>query len=244
MSTVTREMIEQYQRDGFVRVPKLLARDEAFAFREAALSASDRLRPMSDSLIFNQFVNVWQSDAGMAALTLHPAVRAAAKALAGGALRLWHDQILIKQPGVSKATEFHQDQPYWPHLDSPHPISCWVALGDVTVEAGCMTFLPGSQRLVDLPAQDLSNSRSLMQTCPELTWSPRVTVPLQAGDCTFHHGRCAHMATPNISDSPRVAHVIIFMEAGARYSGNGHVVTDPLGLKVGDALDGTLFPLA
>jgi ectoine hydroxylase-related dioxygenase (phytanoyl-CoA dioxygenase family) len=63
-----------------------------------------------------------------------------------------------------------------------------------------------------------------------------------AGDATFHHGRCPHMATPNLSADKRVAHVVIFMPAETLYSGAGHVVTDPLGLKAGDQLDGELFP--
>jgi len=241
---VDADMIEAYRRDGFVHVPNIISKEEAGHFRQAALDAAERLREYSDGKIFNQFVNVWRDDEAMRALTLHPNIREAAKILSGVALRLWHDQILIKQPGVSKATEFHQDQPYWPHLNSPNPISCWVALGDVPVEAGCMTFLPGSQRRTDLPTQNLGDHRSLMSICPDLVWSPRVTLPIQAGDCTFHHGRCAHMATPNVSDSPRVAHVVIFMDAATTYSGAHHVITDPLNLAVGDALNQELFPLA
>ncbi len=241
---VTAAQIDAYRRDGFVPVRGLIPRDEALDFREKALAASARLKALGEGPIFRQTVNVWRDDEAMRALTLHPAVAAAAKALSSRPLRLWHDQLLIKEAGnVSKPTEFHQDAPFWPHRDSPHPISCWIALGDVPVEAGCMTFLPGSQDRDDLPMQNLEDGRSLFQICPDLEWSPRTTVPLRAGDATFHHGRCAHMAGPNRLDDPRVAHVAIFMEAGARYSGTGHVVTDPLNLSTGDLLDGDLFPL-
>ncbi|RYG36054.1 phytanoyl-CoA dioxygenase family protein, partial [bacterium] len=170
------------------------------------------------------------------------AVAAAATALAEGPLRVWHDQILIKQPGVSKATEFHQDQPYWPHADGPNPISCWIALGDVPAERGCMSFLPASHKLTDLAIQNLADERSLMEICPDLVWYPRVTVPLKAGDVTFHHGRCAHMAQPNKTDEPRVAHVVIFMNKGTTYTGVGHVITDGQGFEAGQKLEGDLFP--
>lgn len=239
---VTDAHVEAYRRDGFVKVEGLIPRDEALAFREAALEAAARLKSLGDGPIFAQFVNVWREDEGMAALTRHPNVAAAAKTLAGKPLRLWHDQILIKAPGTSKATEFHQDQPYWPHDASPDPISCWIALGDVPVEAGCMTFLPGQQGRTDLPMQNLADDRSLFEIAPDLVWAPRVTLPLRAGDVTFHHGRCPHMATPNLSDSPRVAHVVIFMDAATRYNGAGHVVTDPLGLPVGSSMEHELFP--
>lgn len=235
--------VEAYRRDGFVAIHNLLDRDEALTFRDAALAASNRLKALGEGPIFRQTVNVWRDDETLRRLTLHPRVTGAARALAECPLRLWHDQLLIKEGGqASKPTEFHQDQPYWPHENSPNPISCWIALGDVPVEAGCMTFLPGSQLRTDLPMQNLGDDRSLFVVCPDLVWSPRVTVPLRAGDVTFHHGRCAHMANANRLDAPRVAHVAIFMDAGVRYNGAGHIVTDPLGLSVGDPLDGEPFP--
>jgi ectoine hydroxylase-related dioxygenase (phytanoyl-CoA dioxygenase family) len=105
-----------------------------------------------------------------------------------------------------------------------------------------MTFIPGSHSRLDLPAQDLTDPRDLFVKSPDLTWEPRMTVPLRAGDCTFHHALCAHMATPNITDEPRVAHVVIFMDAETTYHKMPHPVTDPLNLEEGAPLDGDLFP--
>src|SRR4051794_9488620 len=105
-----------------------------------------------------------------------------------------------------------------------------------------MTFIPGSHRRTDLPMQNLADARSLFTIAPDLIWSRRITVPLRAGDCTFHHGRCAHMATPNHTDEPRVAHVVIFMDAAALYRTAPHVITDPLKLQEGAPLEGELFP--
>jgi ectoine hydroxylase-related dioxygenase (phytanoyl-CoA dioxygenase family) len=240
--TLSAEKIDAFCRNGFVHIPGVITPEEATEFYRAALAVSERKQSLTKSAVFTQLVNVWTEDEAMRRLTLHPNVGAVAETLAGVSLRLWHDQILIKQPHNQVATEFHQDQPYWPHANSTHPISAWIALCDVPVEKGCMTFLPGSHRRTNLPAQNLGDARSLFSLCPELIWNERITVPLRAGDCTFHHGRCAHMATPNQTDDPRVAHVIIFMDASTTYSGQGHVVTDPLHLAVGDALDGDLFP--
>jgi ectoine hydroxylase-related dioxygenase (phytanoyl-CoA dioxygenase family) len=243
-ANLSQDAVDFYQANGFVRVREIITREEAAKFRQAALDVMDKNQSYCNrnDQIFVQMVNVWRDDAVMKQLTFHPNITAAASKLAGAPLRLWHDQILTKQPGQSKATEFHQDQPYWPHADSPNPISCWIALCDVPVERGCMTFLPGSQQCTDLPAQSLADSQSLFSICPDLQWSERVTVPLQAGDCTFHHGRCAHMATPNLTDEPRVAHTAIFIDAGTRFSGKRHVVTEPLSLTKGDLLDGEMFP--
>jgi ectoine hydroxylase-related dioxygenase (phytanoyl-CoA dioxygenase family) len=105
-----------------------------------------------------------------------------------------------------------------------------------------MTFLPGTHRRTDLASQNLGDARSLFALAPDLEWSERVTVPLRAGDCTFHHGRCAHMATPNETEEDRVAHVVIFFEADATYKKQPHIVTDPLGLHEGAPFEHELFP--
>lgn len=242
--TLSDDTIQAYRRRGFVHIPGIISPDEAAEFRLAALDVERRLkdRAHSSGPIFTQLVNVWREDETMKRLTLHPNVAAIAQRLAGVPLRLWHDHILIKQPQKSAPTEFHQDQPFWPHANSTHPLSAWIALVDVPVERGCMTFIPGSHTRTDLAAQNLADAHDLFRKCPDLVWEPRVTIPLRAGDCTFHHARCAHMATPNLTDEPRVAHVVIYMDADTTYRKAPHVVTDPLGLDDGQPLAGDLFP--
>ncbi len=236
------EAVEYYRRNGFVRVPRVLAPDEVREFHDAAIALSKRTESLHKGAIFTQLVNAWREDEVLRRLTLHPNLASIAERLAGVPLRLWHDQTLIKQPHNQRPTEFHQDQPYWPHADSPSSLSAWVALCDVPVERGCMTFIPGSFRRTELRAQNLADPRSLFEVCPDLEWDERVTLPLRAGDCTFHHSRTAHMANANVTDEPRVAHVVIYMDATTRYTGQPHVVTDPLDLKAGQVLEGEMFP--
>lgn len=239
---LTEAMIRDYRRQGFVRVPQVISKQEAEEYRGIALDLSKRMRSLHKGPVFVQLVNVWQEEPRIRPLTLHPNVAAIAQRLAGIPLRLWHDHILIKQPHNNAATEFHQDFPYWPHGNSRHTLSAWIALVDVPVERGCMTFIPGSHSVTGLQAQDLRDATSLFSMHPALAWHERVTVPLKAGDCTFHHGLCAHMATPNVTDEPRVAHIVIFMDANTTYVKKKHIVTDPLGLEEGQLLAGELFP--
>ncbi len=236
------EVMHSYRERGFVRVPNVISKEEAERFRQAALGLAERMESLSKTGTFTQLVNAWREDMDLRDLTLHPNLAALAERLAGVDLRLWHDQILIKQPHNNRPTNYHQDQPYWPHANSTHSISAWVALVDVPVERGCMTFIPGSQRRTELQTQNLEDPRSLMTICPDLEWDERVTVPLRAGDCTFHSSRCAHMATPNLTDEPRVAHVVIYMDSTTTYNGQPHIVTDPLNLEVGQLLQGEFFP--
>jgi phytanoyl-CoA hydroxylase len=240
--TLSPDVVERYRRDGFVHLPGILDPDEVARYRDVSVELSTTLESQRyKGEPFTQLVNVWQRDERMASLTANPRIAELAEALAGVPLRLWHDQVLIKQPRRSTATEFHLDAPYWPHEGASHWLTAWIALVDVPVERGCMTFLPGSQRFEEFAAVDLEDATALFTAMPELVWQPRVTVPLRAGDLTFHHGACAHAATPNLTDEPRVAHAIIYMDDGTRYSGAPHVVTDPLSLSRGDRLDGALF---
>jgi ectoine hydroxylase-related dioxygenase (phytanoyl-CoA dioxygenase family) len=248
-ATLPDTAIESYRRQGFVHIPGILSRAEAEQFRLAAADALERLADKSLTRgrgaverIFTQIVNVWREDEAMRRLTLHPNVGAVAERLAGIPLRLWHDHMLVKLPHNQAPTEFHQDRPYWPHATSRHTLSAWIALVDVPVERGCMTFIPGSHTRTDLRPQNLTDSEDLFRISPDLAWEPRVTVPLRAGDCTFHNGLCAHMALANQTDEIRFAHVVIFMDAETTYTGQRHVVTDPLGLSAGQRLDGELFP--
>jgi len=239
---ITPELVDFYRDNGFVRVRGMVSRERALELGRAAGEFAAARNDPNGSPIFQQLVNVWREDETLRGLTLDARIGGIAGQLAGGPLRLWHDQLLIKTPRNGAATHWHQDQPYWPHAGSSHPISMWIALCDVPVEKGCMTFLPGSHRRTDLAAQNLASATSLFEICPDLQWESRVTLPLRAGDCTFHHGRCAHSATPNLTDEARIAHVVIWMDAQTTYTGAPHVVTQPLSLEIGEPLGGELFP--
>jgi len=246
---VTDARVEAFRREGFVKVEQIITRGEALSYRAAAETAVARLTSHAGDdeaglHVLRQYVNVWREDQTLASLTLDPRVGAAAEALAGKPLRLWHDHVLIKRPGKSRPTALHQDQPFWPH-DRPEtrgPLSAWIALGDVTVEHGCMSFIPGSHTTRGLTPQSTGDDHALIKQVPALAYAQRATVPLRAGDCTFHYGTTAHAAFANVSDTARVAHVVIFMEADTRFDGRKHPVTEPLNLSAGDPLDGELFP--
>ena len=82
----------------------------------------------------------------------------------------------------------------------------------------------------------------MFAAAPDLAYEKRVTVPLRAGDCTFHNGYLAHTANPNDTDEFRYAMVNIYIDAETRFSGAGHVCTDDLGLTAGEVLPDEEFP--
>lgn len=234
--------IAAYRRDGFVRIDNVLSKEECVRYRAEALRLAEAAKErLTGGDIFQQLVNVWRESPVMAELTLDRRIAGLARQLAGCPLRLWHDHLLIKEPHNGRATEFHQDQPYWPHANSEEPLSAWIALQDVPAERGCMSFIPGSQRHRDLAVQNFHDPDSLYGKCEDLRYEPRVTLPLRAGSLTFHHGRCAHRANPNQTDQHRVAHVVIYMPHGTTFTGTPHIINAD-DVAVGSELSGELFP--
>ena len=130
----------------------------------------------------------------------------------------------------------------WPFDRPRHTLSAWIALQDTPVERGCMSFLTGSHEVEGLPSIRLTDQDGWKTENPDLEWCPQLTVPLQAGDATFHNGMIMHAAGANLTEEWRVAHVIIFADRKAVYSGQPHVVTDPLNLQAGQQMPDELFP--
>jgi phytanoyl-CoA hydroxylase len=237
-------LVDSYRHNGFVQLRGVLTPAEVARYSAAAREIYEHGRALNASdPTFKQVVNVWQDDPVLRDLTFHAGLAAAATELAGIPLRLWHDQLLMKKPHNRAATEYHQDAPYWPHAQSRHALSAWVALVDVPLERGCMSFLPGQQDRHDIRAVDLTDRTDLFEAAPDLTYSPRVTLPLRAGDVTFHSGYTPHAANPNDTDEVRLAQVVIYVDRDVRFDGRPHVCTDPLDLSVGQLLPDAEFPL-
>ncbi len=243
-SDLSEETIASYRRNGFVRIPHVFDEQQVARFAAAAVAAQERIADYNDGhAVFAQMLQLWLHDDTLQELTLDAELARIATVLAGVPLRLWHDQTLIKDPHNGARTEFHQDNPYWPHAPNRHALSAWIALVDVPVERGCMTFIPGQHESYrDLRPQDLEDGDDLFTLAPELLYQPRHTLPLRAGDCTFHHSFTPHTANANDTDDPRVAHVVIYIDHDTTFVDLPHPVTDGLGLIPGRTFPDNAFP--
>lgn len=247
-----------YQENGYVAVENVLTAAELAAIRSAMSEIIERRdvegieRKEGDGAkaekIFLQRINLWRVHDGIRRHTLNPKLAEIARCLAGvERLRVFHDHMLTKMPGDSRATDWHQDAPYWPMEEAGRTISCWMALDDVTEENGCMWFVPGSHKFQVREVVHILDDEheDIFERIPEADRRNirRVPVHLKAGSCTFHNGYTFHYAGPNRSNAPRRAMVTIYMPDGTRYNGNEHCVTDPLNLGKGEELSAEVFPL-
>lgn len=258
METATRPLVTAteiafYQANGFVRLEAALSPERVQDLREAidAVYRNDRggihnsAGRSAYARVLDQRVNLWRDDEVVRAHVFDARLAEAARLLCGAAaVRLWHDHALLKQPGDSKPTPWHQDLPYWP-MQQPGALSCWVALDDVDEHNGALLFLPRTHRLGSLPPVNLTDPQDLLGMVSQeaLGGEKPALQRLTAGSCTFHDGLTFHAAGANHTAAARRAMVTIYMPDGTTFSGKRHVVTDGQGLQPGQALAGELFPV-
>jgi ectoine hydroxylase-related dioxygenase (phytanoyl-CoA dioxygenase family) len=248
------EQIEFYQQNGYIQLFDVLTPDELEDVRQSLdelmgvklEKAFDRVgsNPEYDK-VFYQKVNLWREHEGMKRFVFSPKLADVARRLARAkGIRLWHDHALVKMPGDSKPSPWHQDLPYWP-MNEEGALSCWMALDDVDETNGCMAFIPGSHRVGRLEPINLINPQDIFgfEASGRLQGVKPAPMPMKAGSCTFHNGLTFHYAFPNQRDKPRRAMIVIYMPDGTTYSGKRHICTDGLGLEIARPIAGEVFPL-
>ncbi|WJH33423.1 phytanoyl-CoA dioxygenase family protein [Paenibacillus sp. CC-CFT747] len=248
------EQIDFYRKNGFVQVNDVLTSEELAELREfmdEVMGADQGMSLQTDQQggayyrVLNQRVNTWRDHAGMARYTTHSRFAEMARLLTGASgIRLFHDHALLKMPGDSKPTPWHQDSTYWP-MNEDGALSIWIALDDVDENNGCMMFVPESRRAGKLNPISLSDPQDLFQYAEGTghDQSQSVICRMKAGSATFHDGLTFHFAHANVTDKPRRALAIIFMPDGITYSGKSHPVTNGQPLEKDQPIRGGLFPL-
>lgn len=139
----------------------------------------------------------------------HPRLGQLAAELTGAEwVQVWWVQLLYK-PSVTGAKAptvgWHQDFQYWQHTwaEASQLFTAWIALSDVTEDAGPMRFVRGSQRwgLVDGDFFGDFNAQAMQAPTGE-TWEEGAAV-LPPGGVSFHDKLVLHGSGANISGLPR-----------------------------------------
>ncbi|TDC44516.1 phytanoyl-CoA dioxygenase family protein [Actinomadura sp. KC345] len=241
------EAVRRYREDGFVHVRQVLGEPEIAEFHEDAMELLEREQRTGwgagDRTVLEFVADSQLKSEAMRRLAVHPVITGIAERLAGVPLRLFKQELLLKEAGRSLPTDAHFDEFALPFTAAPSGLTAWVALVDVPMERGCMTFVPGSHLLP--PSQRPQDAWEPFGR-PEVRWLPRVAVPVRAGDCTFHHIRTVHSAGVNATGVPRVSASTVYMDDGAIYRKTGNRGLDELPeageLTPGRRLDGARFP--
>ena len=171
-----------------------LALDDAVASRRERIRGAEKGGRHSEEYerVFNQMVNLWTDYPQAKEIAFDVRLGEYARQLSRCRhVRIYHDHAMIKPPGqVSKETNWHQDAPYWP-MDPVGALSAWIAVDDVSVENGCLQFVPGTHKHGRLESISLTTEgESVVERFKEqgYTAPEPVVMPMRAGGVTFHHG--------------------------------------------------------
>ncbi len=145
-----------------------------------------------------------------------------ARRLAAGLLEVDDDAItygglmfIYKPAGEGRDTPWHQDEAYWADRNTLrcHSLSVWMPLDDVTIESGCMHYMPGTNAGDVLEHVKPPGPEPLHLKDPvDITAAVPCEIP--AGGATVHYCRTVHFGGTNVSAVPRRAMTTIFHGPG------------------------------
>lgn len=237
-SQLSEQQTATFHSQGYLSLERVTTADDVRQIRELLDPLFDRF----DSLPRGVAIDLGGGDRSKApqipeinsAIRLEPRLRQtvafsncreiAGELLGRGAVHFAGDHAIYKPPRSTKPTPWHQDQAYLGHSFVSRAVTFWLPLQDVTVEMGCMRFIPGSHRLGLLPhhpADGTPGGHTLTTT--QVDTSLATPCPIPAGGATVHTPLTLHVTGPNQTDSPRRAWIIGFSR-DSRY-GLMHAVT-------------------
>lgn len=218
------EQVAAFHRDGHVFLPGVLTGDEVQTYRAVWRTVVARHFPdppplEKRSLFFRAFLsvtNTFLGDPETRPFIYSPRLgKLAADLIGAEGVRVYHNQTFFKEPGGGP-TPWHQDHHYW-DIDTPHMVTLWIALVDITPEMGALRFATGSHRYPFLDDQGITETA--MEDFDRFIAAeglPVVTRSMRAGDATAHHGWMLHSAQGNSSDRTREVAAVSYYPDGAR----------------------------
>lgn len=256
---ITPDQIEAYDRDGAICLRGLF--DVAWLDRLAVGMEKNFASPGPDAMHYDpggfhdDYCNWTRIAEYEDFIRRSPAAEIAGRLMRSRSARIYHDHVLVKEPGTAKVTPWHHDQPYY-GLDGNQLCSIWLPL-DPVPRAVCPEFVAGSHKWRSLyyPRQFLDQSNYAdghagYDTVPDIdAQRDRLTIlswALARGDCILFHMRTLHGAPGNPgTDTRRRGFSTRWMGDDARFATRPWTTSPPfadIGLTPGDPMDHPMFP--
>lgn len=226
---MTPDQVEDYQRDGVVMIPGLFAEhvDRLRVGVERNMAApgpyaSNNEKAGETGRFFDDYCN-WERIPEFQEVVTDPKIaRAAAELMQSSRVQLFHDHVLVKEPGTSMATPWHSDGPYY-FVEGRHTVSFWVPLDPVSDAS--LRCVPGSHVWGKdvLPTRWAKGdaffdpSPYMPVPDPDVEGMQTVSYKMEPGDAIAFHFRTLHGAKGNHSSQRRRAFSMRLVGDDARY---------------------------
>jgi ectoine hydroxylase-related dioxygenase (phytanoyl-CoA dioxygenase family) len=262
--TISETAIADYDQQGVVCLRgvftehwlNLLARGVERNMAEPGPYAKRYTPEGAPGLFFGDYCN-WQRIPEYREFLLEsPAAALAGQLMRSRKVNLFHEHVLVKEPGTLEKTPWHHDQPYWT-VDGWQVCSLWLSLDPVPRET-CPQFVAGShrwgewytpRRFVDnkdhptedpsfRPVPDVDANRDAYEI---LSWD------LARGDCILFHALTLHGAPGNPLPHRRRAVAGRWTGDDARYVLRPGFMSPPPpegAPPPGSPMDSAVFPIA
>ncbi|MEO9780596.1 MAG: phytanoyl-CoA dioxygenase family protein [Sedimentitalea sp.] len=228
---LTQEDIETFQRDGVVLIRGLFA-DHVETLRAGVAAnmaapgpyASENRKEGHTGLFFDDYCNWTRIPEFAEVIRTSEAAAVAADLMGSDNVQVFHDHVLVKEPGTSMATPWHQDGPYY-FVQGQQTVSFWSPLDEVS-EAS-LRCVAGSHRWPKdvLPTRWVSDEgffadegQYMPVPDPEAEGMRIVEYAMQPGDAVAFNYRTLHGARGNTSNARRRAFSLRLIGDDARYT--------------------------
>ena len=202
----------EFDRDGFVLVRGLFDAEEmglllAYARRDEALVAGSYAR--KDASGAETKLALWNhpGDDLYSMFSRSPRIVDAMEQLLGGEVYHYHSKMMLKEPLVGGAWEWHQDYGYWYHNGCLQPdlASCLIAVDRATRANGCLQVIRGSHHMgrIDHGKTGEQTGADMERVNEALARMELVYIEAEPGDALFFHSNLLHRSDQNRSPDPR-----------------------------------------
>lgn len=241
----------RYNETGYLFVPALFDADEMGillnyaksdrALVEGAAGRKDATGQITKLTLWNE-----AGDDLYGMFSRSPRIVNRMEQLLGGEVYHYHTKMMLKEPRVGGAWEWHQDFGYWYHNGClfPYLASCLIAVDRATRENGCLQVLVGSHNMgrVDHGKTGDQTGADMEIVTAALERLELAYIEAEPGDALFFHCNLLHRSDQNRSERPRWSLICCYNAARNNpYKESRHPRYSPLS-KVSDSAIKTWTP--
>ena len=261
---ISDSLIDEFEHQGAVCLRGLFTRD--WLDRLAAGVEKNFANPGPDHTVYTKegepggfyddYCNWQRIDEYRDFVMNSPAAEIAARLTRSKTSRIYHDHVLVKEPGTREVTPWHHDLPYY-GVEGNQLCSIWLPL-DLVPKAACPEFVAGSHSSGKLyyprlfiDHKNYAEGKDGFETLPDieaersnhdlLSWN------LDPGDCIVFHMRTIHGAPATTGlKSRRRGFSTRWLGDDARFANRPWKTSPPfneVNLNPGDVMDHSSFPV-